>query len=76
MIGMAVVGAALGAVLFSLIIRIVPPKRSAIVELGQFYAHYRGPDTPVAQARTAADTQGRIGAWAAHRGRLARRPCV
>jgi tight adherence protein C len=63
-IGMAVIGAALGAVLFSLIVKIVPPKRSAIVELGQFYAHYRGSDTAVAPSRTAADTQGRIGAWA------------
>ena len=63
MIGMVVVGAALGAVLFSLIIKIVPPKRSAIVELGQFYAHYRGSDPAAAPARTAADRQGRIGAW-------------
>jgi tight adherence protein C len=63
MIGMMVVGAALGAALFSLIIRIVPPKRSAIVELGQFYAHYRGSDAAAAPARTAADRQGRIGAW-------------
>lgn len=64
MIGMAVVGAALGAVLFSLILRVVPPKRSAIVELGQFYAHYRASDTAVASSPTASDTQGRIGAWA------------
>jgi tight adherence protein C len=63
MIGMMVVGAALGAVLFSLIIKIVPPKRSAIVELGQFYAHYRSSDAAAAPARTAADRQGRIGAW-------------
>jgi Flp pilus assembly protein TadB len=61
---MALVGAALGAVLFSLILKIVPPRRSAIVELGQFYAHYRGPDTAVASSPTASDTQGRIGAWA------------
>jgi Flp pilus assembly protein TadB len=61
---MAVVGAALGAVLFSLILKIVPPKRSAIVELGQFYAHYRASDTAVASSPTASDTQGRIGAWA------------
>ena len=65
MIGMALVGAALGAVLFSLIIKIVPPKRSAIVELGQFYAHYRTPNSAVAPAGTTADAQGRIGAWAA-----------
>ena len=58
MIGMVVVGAALGAVLFSLIVKIVPPKRSAIVELGQFYAHYRGSDTAAAPARTAADRRG------------------
>lgn len=63
MIGMVVVGAALGAVLFSLIVKIVPPKRSAIVELGQFYAHYRGSITAAAPARTAADRRGRVGAW-------------
>jgi tight adherence protein C len=64
MIGMAVVGAALGVVLFTLIVKIVPPKRSAIAELGQFYAHYRGSDVAVAPSRTAAGAQGRIGAWA------------
>jgi len=63
MIGMALVGAALGAVLVTLIIKIVPPKRSTLVELGQFYAHYRGSDVPVTPARTASDTQGRIGVW-------------
>jgi Flp pilus assembly protein TadB len=63
MIGMAVAGAALGAMLFSLILKFVPPKRSAIVELGQFYAHYRASDTAVASPGTASDTQGRIGAW-------------
>ena len=61
---MAVVGAALGAMLFSLILKVVPPKRSAIVELGQFYAHYRGSDTAMASSPTASDTPGRIGAWA------------
>ena len=61
---MAVVGAALGAVLFWLILKVVPPKRSAIVELGQFYAHYRASDTAAASSPTASDTQGRIGAWA------------
>jgi tight adherence protein C len=71
MIGMVVVGAALGAVLFSLIVKIVPPKRSAIVELGQFYAHYRGSDAAAAPVRTVADRQGRIGAWVS--GELARR---
>ncbi len=63
MIGMAIVGAVLGAVLFTLIIKVVPPKRGALVELGQFYAHYRGPDVAAAPTRTDADTQGRIGAW-------------
>jgi tight adherence protein C len=63
MIGMAIVGAVLGAVLFTLIIKIVPPKRGALVELGQFYAHYRGPEVSAAPTRSAADTQGRIGAW-------------
>ncbi len=63
MIGMAIVGAALGAVLFTLILKVVPPKRGALVELGQFYAHYRGPGVTAAPTRTVADTQGRIGAW-------------
>jgi tight adherence protein C len=62
---MVLVGAALGAVLFSLILKMVPPQRSALVELGQFYAHYRDSDSAVAPSGTAADTQGRIGAWAA-----------
>ena len=51
MIGMVVVGARSVRVLFSLIVKIVPPKRSAIVELGQFYAHYRGSDTAAARER-------------------------
>jgi tight adherence protein C len=65
MIGMVLVGAALGAVLFSLFVKVVPPQRSAIVELGQFYAHYRGSDPSVDSSGTASDTQGRIGTWAA-----------
>jgi tight adherence protein C len=65
MIGMAVVGAALGAVLFSLVVKILPPKRSAIVELGKFYAHYRGPDPAIAPERAVAGAQGRLGVWAA-----------
>ena len=63
MIGMAIVGAALGAVLFALILKLVPPKRGALVELGQFYAHYRGPGVAAAPTRTVADTRGRIGVW-------------
>jgi tight adherence protein C len=64
MIAMALLGAALGAVLFTLILRIVPPKRRAIVELGKFYAQYRGAQITVAPATTATDIHGRIGAWA------------
>lgn len=67
MIGMIVVGAALGAVLFVLVLNLVPPKRSTLVELGQFYAHYRGPEVESSTAQSAGDTradyEGRVGAW-------------
>ena len=63
MIGMAVVGAAIGAVLLFLVLKVFPPKRSAIVQLGQYYAHYRGPEVAAAPTRTAADARGRIGEW-------------
>ena len=63
MIGMAVVGAAIGAVLLFVVLKVFPPKRSAIVQLGQYYAHYRGPEVAAAPTRTAADVRGRIGEW-------------
>lgn len=65
MIGMAIIGAAAGAVLFYLLSKLLPPRRSTLVELGRFYAHYRAPEaaTP-ASARTADGGQARIGRWA------------
>lgn len=63
MIGMAVVGAAMGAVVLFLVLRLFPPRRSTIVELGQFYAHYRGEQSTLTSSRGAADAQGRMGEW-------------
>jgi hypothetical protein len=63
MIGIAVAGAAIGGLLFFLIVKILPPKRSTLVELGQFYAHYRGPEIALTPSMRAADTQARIGQW-------------
>jgi len=61
MIAMALVGVALGAVLFALVVVLVRPQRSTLVQLGQFYAHYRGPQTVTAPAVTAKDVRERIG---------------
>lgn len=66
MIGMAVIGAAIGAVLFALILKLIPPKRSAVVELGQFYAHYRDAHTRTTAARPGdarAAYENRLGSW-------------
>ncbi|MCW2525897.1 MAG: hypothetical protein JWM76_757 [Pseudonocardiales bacterium] len=64
MTAMALVGAALGAVLFATLLRIAPPRRSALVELGQFYSHYRGPDLATSPSGSATSAQSRIGVWA------------
>ncbi|MHA3700751.1 type II secretion system protein [Jatrophihabitans sp. YIM 134969] len=61
MIGMAVVGAAIGSVLLFLVVLVFPPKRRAIVELGRFYAHYRGPESAVVRSSPATGGPGRIG---------------
>ena len=74
MIGMITVGAAIGGVLFALVLNLVPPRRSTLVELGQFYAHYRGPESVTAigaASNTRTDYEGRIGTWVA--AELARR---
>jgi tight adherence protein C len=43
MIAMALVGATVGALAFTLLVIAFPPRRAAVVELGRFYAHYRTP---------------------------------
>lgn len=68
MIPLMLIGAAIGALLFWLAVKVVPPKRSPLVGLAQFDAHRRsngGHDVEDAAARTqtAATAQGRIGSW-------------
>lgn len=41
MIAMMLIGGALGAVLFAVVVRLVPPRTSALVQLGQLDARYR-----------------------------------
>ena len=41
MIAMGLLGALLGAVIFGLVVVLVPPRRSALVQLGRFDAHHR-----------------------------------
>lgn len=64
------IGAAIGGCLFWLIYKLVPPKRSPLVELAQFDAHRHGPAAweasyadPAARTKVAADVQGRVGHW-------------
>jgi len=69
-IAMALVGAAIGAVLLWLIVTIVPPRRSPLVELARFDAHHR--TRPIHDPHGTPDNlTGRIGLWAADQ--LARR---
>jgi tight adherence protein C len=68
MIPLTLIGAAIGALLFWLAVRVVPPKRSPLVGLAQFDAHRRnqgGQDAEDQAARTqaAATAQGRVGRW-------------
>lgn len=73
MIAMALVGAAIGGILLFLVVRLLPARRSNLVVLGQYYAHYRGPQQPTALSRPAGDAvsgtvagaQGRVGEWVA-----------
>ena len=73
MMQMALLGAVIGALLFWLIVRVIPPRRSPLVDLGRFDAHQRSrPPEPSPGTRTAAaDVEGRIGRWVA--AELARR---
>ncbi|MDT0262283.1 hypothetical protein [Jatrophihabitans lederbergiae] len=64
MIVMAVLGGAIGAMLLYLVMKILPPRHSAIVELGRFYAHYRGAEVPAIPTPPAGGAQGRVGQWA------------
>lgn len=64
MISMALVGAAVGALLFTIAVVVRPPKRSAAVHLGRYYAHYRGTDTAPPSAAAASHRQReRAGMW-------------
>ena len=70
MISLALIGAAIGTCLFWLFYKLVPPKRSPLVELAQFDAHRLGPrpaetvvEDQAARTKVAADIQGRIGCW-------------
>ena len=74
MMQMALLGAAIGTLLFWLAIKLIPPRRSPLVELGSFDAHQRSrPPVTEQSPRTqaAADAQWRIGHWVA--AELARR---
>jgi tight adherence protein C len=68
MIQLMLIGAAIGALLFWLACKIVPPKRSPLVGLAQFDAHRRAEpghevEDAAARSKAAADAQGRIGHW-------------
>jgi tight adherence protein C len=74
MMRMALLGAVIGALLFWLVIRVIPPRRSPLVDLGRFDAHHR-PRRPVTEPPSrpgaGADVEGRLGHWVA--AELARR---
>ena len=69
MIAMALVGAALGAVLFASVLRLAPPRASPLVQLGQLDAQYRaasargwtGPTAAPTRATAGVGVQTRIG---------------
>jgi Flp pilus assembly protein TadB len=68
MIQMALLGAALGAVLYGLIVVVAPPRHNAVVQLGQFDAHNRGQAEQRPQDAPPTAAQGielRIGGWVA-----------
>jgi len=68
-IAMALVGAALGAVLFAIVLRLAPPRASPLVQLGQLDAQYRaasargwtGPRAALARATAGGGVPTRIG---------------
>lgn len=63
------IGAGIGGCLFWLFYKVVPPKRSPLVELARFDAHRLGPasaaqvEDAAARPKVAADIQGRVGHW-------------
>ena len=66
MIAMGLLGAVLGAVIFGLVVVLVPPRRSALVQLGRFDAHHSTHPATAALHREAPapDTaETKIGAW-------------
>ncbi|MBN9618255.1 MAG: hypothetical protein J0H43_00730, partial [Actinobacteria bacterium] len=70
MISLMLIGAAIGGCLFWLFYKLVPPKRSPLVELAQFDAHRYGRvahetriEDAAARTKVAADVQGRVGHW-------------
>jgi Flp pilus assembly protein TadB len=70
-IQLAFIGAALGGCLFWLFYKLVPPRRSPLVELAQFDAHRaqhgqeQSAADPAARTKLAATVQGRVGHWVA-----------
>ena len=68
MMQMALLGAVIGALLFWLAIKVIPPRRSPLVDLGRFDAYHRSPPPltePWSRTRETADVEGRIGYWVA-----------
>lgn len=70
MIELALIGAAIGACLFWLVFKLIPPKTNPLVQLAQFDAHrlaQHGLDVdvegPGVRPKVATDVQGRIGHW-------------
>jgi Flp pilus assembly protein TadB len=64
--GLALVGAALGAVLFALVWHLLPPAPSPLVLLGQFDARYRAAGSVVAEGQvgwTGRGAETRLGRW-------------
>ena len=66
MIVLTLIGAALGAVIFGLVVLLVPPRRSALTELGRFDALQRAgdPSLHVAAGSDGQSREVRLGAWA------------
>jgi hypothetical protein len=67
---LALVGAALGAVLFAVVWRLSPPTPSPLVQLGRFDARYRNPTPSPGGVHPDAGAEGRraetwLGRWAA-----------
>ncbi len=65
MIGLAMIGAAIGAVVFAVIWRIAAPTPSPLVQLGRFDAHRSSPAplSPIEGSPSPPSTVGALGAW-------------